>query len=125
MRGPIRASSLRRSAASSSDSTPNRRWPSALEQLRRFHVRLAFVGTDGFSAQAGLTTHLVEGAEIVKSMAALADTTVVVADSSKYAKHGFVNVLQLSEVDILISDDGIEATKRAEITDLGVDLRLV
>lgn len=99
--------------------------PSALEQLRRFHVRLAFVGTDGFSAQAGLTTHLVEGAEIVKSMAALADTTVVVADSSKYAKHGFVNVLQLNEVDILISDEGIEATKRAEITDLGVDLRLV
>ncbi len=99
--------------------------PAALEQIKRFHVHLAFVGTDGFSAEAGLTTHLVEGAEIVRSMAALADKTVVVADSSKYGKHGFVNVLHLSEVDILISDAGIRTAHRVEITDLGVDLRLV
>jgi hypothetical protein len=35
--------------------------PLALDTIEKLNVRLAFVGTDGFSLERGMTTHLVEG----------------------------------------------------------------
>ncbi|MEW5815688.1 MAG: DeoR/GlpR family DNA-binding transcription regulator [Spirochaetota bacterium] len=79
----------------------------ALHDLEQFHVKYAFVGTDGFSIETGLTTHLTEGAEIVRKMAQQAETTVLVADSSKYGKMGFALVLPVSELDTIITDTKI------------------
>ncbi|TVR68921.1 MAG: DeoR/GlpR transcriptional regulator [Spirochaetaceae bacterium] len=93
--------------------------PLALEHIRRFHVRTAFVGTDGFSPRNGLSTHLVEGAEIVKAMATAADRVVLLADSSKYNGNGFVSVLPLSRVDILIVDAGLPLEAVREIENEG------
>ncbi|MFA7566402.1 MAG: DeoR/GlpR family DNA-binding transcription regulator [Alkalispirochaeta sp.] len=98
--------------------------PLAVEELSRFHVRLAFVGTDGFTLDAGFTTHLVEGAEIVRKMASQAETTVAVADSSKFGKVGFVRVLGVSDIDVLITDSGIPEDVRQELVALGVDVRV-
>jgi DeoR family galactitol utilization operon repressor len=81
--------------------------PIALQELERFHVNRAFVGTDGFSPETGLTTHLVEGAEIVKKMAAQARETILVADSSKYGKTGFVFVLPLTSISRLVVDSNL------------------
>jgi DeoR family transcriptional regulator, galactitol utilization operon repressor len=99
--------------------------PLALEAIRRFNVRLAFVGTDGLSAERGMTTHLAEGAEIVKAMVARAETSVLLADSSKYGRSGFVSVLPLSGVDIMIIDDGLTEPAAEELRAASVDLRLV
>ncbi len=78
--------------------------PIALAELERFHVRRAFVGTDGFTLEKGLTTYLVEGAEIVKRMAAQAQETILVADSTKFGKVGFVHVLPLHRIHRIITD---------------------
>jgi DeoR family galactitol utilization operon repressor len=82
--------------------------PVALRDLEQFHVRLAFIGTDGFSTESGLTTHLVEGAEIVRKMAAQAETTVLVADSTKHGKVGFARVLPVSSVHQIITDSDMK-----------------
>lgn len=99
--------------------------PIALRELEQFHARLAFVGTDGFSIEHGATTHLVEGAEIVRRMAARAEQTVMLADSSKYGRVGFARVLDLREVSLVISDEGLPESAREELDEAGVDLRLV
>ncbi|MFP4154043.1 MAG: DeoR/GlpR family DNA-binding transcription regulator [Alkalispirochaeta sp.] len=99
--------------------------PLAVEDLARFHVRLAFVGTDGFSVDAGFTTHLVEGAEIVRKMADQAETTVAVADSTKCGRKGFVRVLEAGEVDVLITDSGIPVDVKTALIEVGVDVRVV
>lgn len=98
--------------------------PMALEQLERFHVRLAFVGTDGFSLNNGLTTHLVEGAEIVKKMADQADRVVLTADSTKYGKTGFVQVLPLRRISSIITDDELRSEDRVELEEAGVEITL-
>ncbi len=83
--------------------------PIALRTIADFNVALAFVGTDGFSLENGMTTQLVEGAEIVKAMRIRARETWLVADSSKYGKSGFVGVLPLSAVNGIITDSGLQA----------------
>ena len=99
--------------------------PLALQELDRFHVRFSFVGTDGFTPEKGLTTHLVEGAEIVKKMAAQAAETIVVADSSKYGKTGFVLVLPLSHVDRIITDSAISEQAIFNLKEQKIDLEIV
>jgi DeoR family galactitol utilization operon repressor len=94
--------------------------PMALQELERFHVRLAFVGTDGFSMEGGLTTHLVEGAEIVRRMAERSETTILVADSSKFGKIGFVHVLPVRQVETLITDGELPSAAQAELKEAGV-----
>ena len=94
--------------------------PIALETLGKINVRLAFVGTDGFSIERGMTTHLIEGAEIVKTMKKRAQTTVLVADSSKYGRFGFFNVLPLTSMDLIITDNNLDAKAEAELIEADV-----
>jgi DeoR family galactitol utilization operon repressor len=90
--------------------------PVALRTIAGLNVRLAFVGTDGFSTEKGLTTQLVDGAEIVKAMRECAEETILLADSSKWGKTGFVNVLPLAAMDAIITDTdlGEDATRDLE-----------
>lgn len=97
----------------------------AIKAIMDFNVRLAFVGTDGFSVERGMTTQLVEGSEIVKAMKNRAQETWLVADSSKYGKSGFVNVLSLSEVDGIITDSGIDGAALSSMRESALDLRVV
>jgi DeoR family galactitol utilization operon repressor len=94
--------------------------PIALETIGRLNVRLAFVGTDGFTLERGMTTHLMEGAEIVKAMKAHAETTVLVADSSKYGRIGFSGVLPLSAMDLIITDGNLGDKALGELRDAGI-----
>ncbi len=99
--------------------------PVALRTLAGLNVRLAFVGTDGFSIEKGMTTQLFEGAEIVKAMRRCARETFLVADSTKYGKTGFVNVLPLSEIDGLITDTGLDPAAVSALAEAKVECRLV
>ena len=99
--------------------------PVALRTIAGLNVRLAFVGTDGFSLQKGMTTQLVEGAEIVKAMSACAEVTLLLADSSKWGKTGFVNVLPLSKVEGIITDKGMAPEAAAELEAASIRCTLV
>jgi len=96
--------------------------PIALETISRLNVRLAFVGTDGFTLERGMTTHLMEGAEIVKAMKAHAQTTVLTADSSKYGKIGFSNVLPLSAMDLILTDWDLKDEAEAELREAEITI---
>lgn len=96
--------------------------PLALSDIESFHVKYAFLGTGGFSIEGGLTTQLVEGAEIVRKMTELAEIKVLVADSSKFGLNGFVRILPLETMDILITDAGLPKESRHQIEQLGIQV---
>jgi DeoR family galactitol utilization operon repressor len=99
--------------------------PIALETISRVNVRLAFVGTDGFTLERGMTTNLMEGAEIVKAMKAHARTTVLTADSGKYGKIGFAGVLPLSAMDIILTDNNLDEKAEADLREAGISVTKV
>jgi DeoR family transcriptional regulator, galactitol utilization operon repressor len=98
--------------------------PMALRDLENFHVRLAFLGTGGFSLETGLTSHLVEGAEILRKMTELAEKRVLVADSAKYGQNGFVRILPLDRIDVLISDKGLPEEECRRLEETGIEVIL-
>jgi len=67
----------------------------------------------------------VEGAEMVKTMAEQAEKRVLVVDSSKFGRSGFVSIMPLKRIDTLISDTDFPADQAALLTDLGIDVHLV
>ena len=98
--------------------------PVALKDLENYHVKYAFLGTGGFSVETGLTSQLVDGAEIFRKMSEQAEKVVVVADSSKYGKNGFVKIYPLGRADILITDNSLprETVSRLEEESLEIIL---
>lgn len=99
--------------------------PAALKQLQEFHVKMTFTGTDGLTLEHGLTTHLMENAEIVRQMCKQATKRVLVADSSKFGKQGFVRIFSLSEIDVLITDGGLDPSAVEEIRSMGIAVIVV
>lgn len=99
--------------------------PGALASVEAFNVRLAFFGTDGFSVGRGLTTAFAEGAEVIRAMRARSTESWLVADSSKYGKAGFVSVMDLADLTGAITDSGLVAEAREELSSSGLDVRFV
>lgn len=99
--------------------------PVALRTIADFNVRLAFFGTDGFSAERGLTTGFAEGAEVIRAMTARAEEAWLVADASKYDRAGFVSVMDLSGVTGVITDNELGAQARQALLDSDVSARFV
>jgi DeoR family galactitol utilization operon repressor len=99
--------------------------PVALRTIAGLNVRIAFVGTDGFTLEKGMTTQLVEGAEIVKAMSARAEETLLLADSTKWGRSGFVNVLPLESVNGIITDEGLADSAKAELETASIKCTLV
>jgi DeoR family galactitol utilization operon repressor len=99
--------------------------PVSLVDLENFHVKYAFVGTSGFSLETGMTTDLVDGAEVIKKMNQQARKTILLADSTKYGKNGFVKILSLDHLDSIICDTGLPDETAEKIRESGTDIRLV
>lgn len=78
--------------------------PIAERSIGDFNTRIAFLGTDGFSPERGLTTRFVEGGQVATVMRDRAEETWLVADSSKFGQAGFVSFLPLSGITGIITD---------------------
>ncbi|RMB61849.1 DeoR/GlpR family DNA-binding transcription regulator [Tessaracoccus antarcticus] len=88
--------------------------PIAERSIGDFNTRIAFLGTDGFSPERGLTTRFVEGGQVATMMRDRAEETWLVADSSKFGQAGFVTFLPLAGItgiitDSLISDEAAQS----------------
>ncbi len=96
--------------------------PIPLSQLDTFHVNRMFIGTDGFSLEHGLYGDTVDKVDVVKKMSQRTETRILLADSSKYGKKGFVPTLPLTAIDILITDTELPKTIIKQIEEAGIQV---
>ena len=95
--------------------------PYANELLGRLHVTTTVLSAAGIAEEGLFNAHLLL-AETEQAMLRAAGRVIVVADSSKFGRKSLTLVAALSEIDVVVSDDGLGDDWRTTITAASTDL---
>lgn len=91
--------------------------PIAQESFKRFNVEKVFLGTNGVSIDAGLTTTNLDEAMIKSAMIQCAKTRILLADHSKFNKVYLNTFASLSMIDMIITDSKTDVASLKTIVD--------
>jgi len=94
--------------------------PTALESLNVVVMDRVFLGVCGIDPRLGATTIEADEAAVFRAMSRRAKQVIVVADSSKIGMCSPAVICPITDIDILITDDGItddavKAFKRSDV----------
>jgi DeoR/GlpR family transcriptional regulator of sugar metabolism len=98
--------------------------PEALEGLGQLTADTAFLGCDGWTIAGGITTAHPLIAEVGRMMAERARKVIVLADSSKLLRAGFVSIIPTRRIDLMITDSAAPAEIVSILRDEGVEVIL-
>lgn len=90
-----------------------------LQTLSGLLVDVAFLGSNGFSVEHGCTTPDLAEAAVKTAFVVAARKRVVLADHSKYGTDQLSRFAKLSEIDVLVTDSGLDAGAVAVLEDAG------
>ena len=96
----------------------------ALRQLAALRVDVAFVGTNGFSVERGLSTPDPAEAAVKHAICLAAAQTVVLADHTKLDQESAMRFAAIDEFDVLISDRGLAEGDRQALEEAGIEVVL-
>jgi DeoR family fructose operon transcriptional repressor len=94
----------------------------AVGALESVFADVALIGTNGISVDRGLTTPDQPEATIKNAMLKSARRRVILADHSKFGEDHFAQFGDLSDIDVLITDIGVDKNIAADIAALGVSV---
>lgn len=92
----------------------------ALHLLADIHVDVAFMGANGLSVTRGLTTPDPAEAAVKRAMIAAAGRTVVLADHTKIGNDYFARFGVLADVDLLVTDTGLDDQDTDDLESAGL-----
>jgi DeoR/GlpR family transcriptional regulator of sugar metabolism len=87
--------------------------PVAVSVIRSLHLDLLFLGTHGMDERGGLTSPNLMEAETNRAFIEAARRLCVVADHTKWGVVGLSSFARLDEVDVLVTDSGIDDAARS------------
>jgi DeoR family transcriptional regulator, fructose operon transcriptional repressor len=90
--------------------------------LDRIRADVAFLGTNGLTADHGLSTPDHEEAAAKRAMVASGRRVVCLVDSSKIGVEAPLRFAELAELDVVVTDDGISTEDRRAIERAGVEV---
>jgi DeoR/GlpR family transcriptional regulator of sugar metabolism len=99
--------------------------PQTLAQLQEMRASKVFLGADGLTLQSGATTANVLMAEVDRMMVEHSQQVILVTDSSKFGRVGFVPVKPVNSFHMIITDTNAPPTMVQAFRDLGVEVLLV
>jgi DeoR family transcriptional regulator, fructose operon transcriptional repressor len=94
----------------------------ALRALGDTYVDVAFVGTNGITLERGLTTPDPAEAAVKRAMVAAARRVVVLADHTKVGVDHFARFADVKDVDVLVTDSGLDDALAARIEAAGPEV---
>jgi len=94
----------------------------AADFFKGLNVQKLFLATAGISLKSGLTYPSISDLVVKKAMIDAADTTYLVADSTKIGKSSFASLGALSLIDYIITDAGIEQKHKALFKENEIEL---
>ncbi len=96
--------------------------PLTVATLERLHMDMLFLGTHGIDPESGLTCPNLLEAQTNQAMAAAARRVVVLADHTKWGITAIARTLKLSEIDMVVTDSGLDRSAREILADRVGDL---
>ncbi|MEV7541700.1 DeoR/GlpR family DNA-binding transcription regulator [Streptomyces sp. NPDC089915] len=97
----------------------------ALRAYAEIRADVLFLATNGFDADAGLTTPDPAEAAVKRAAIAAARRVVLLADSAKAGQERFARFGSLADVSLLITDTGLAPADRAAVEAAGTEVVLV
>lgn len=94
----------------------------AADFFNGLNVQKLFLATAGISLKSGLTYPSISDLVVKKAMIDAADTTYLVADSTKIGKSAFASLGALSLIDYIITDSDIEDKHKTIFRDHEIEL---
>jgi DeoR family transcriptional regulator, fructose operon transcriptional repressor len=88
----------------------------ALQVLDGLTVDIAFLGTNGFSADRGCTTPDPAEAAVKSAMVRAARNRVLLADHTKYGNDLFSRFARIGDLDVIVTDDALNPTAVEELS---------
>ena len=96
--------------------------PETVGALADLRVDVVFLGTNGITADHGLTTPDWDEAAAKRARVASARRTVVLADASKVGTEAPHRFASPEEIDVIVTDDAISTADRRELTRAGMEV---
>ncbi|WP_175410748.1 DeoR/GlpR family DNA-binding transcription regulator [Streptomyces sp. TRM64462] len=94
----------------------------ALRSYGQIRADVVFVGANGFSLAHGLTTPDLAEAAVKRAVIGAARRVVLLADSAKHGQEHFARFGDLTDVDLLITDQGLSPQDTAAIEAAGTEV---
>jgi DeoR family fructose operon transcriptional repressor len=94
----------------------------ALAALDDLRVDVSFIGVNAFSLQHGLLTPNHDEASVKAAMIRAGRRVVVLTDSSKFGQESLVRFGQISQIDAVVTDDGISESDARALEALDIDV---
>ncbi|HET7012123.1 MAG TPA: DeoR/GlpR family DNA-binding transcription regulator [Anaerolineales bacterium] len=97
----------------------------ARRSLSRIYAARAFIGVDGISLKAGVTTPISAEADIARQMVERTrGQVVIVADHSKWGVVSNFEIASIDDIHVLVSDRGLPPRARTDLEDRGIQVVL-
>jgi DeoR family fructose operon transcriptional repressor len=94
----------------------------ALDALKNVYADVALLGTNGISIERGLTTPDQPEAAVKRAMLNSAKRKVILADHTKFGDDHFASFGDLTDIDVVITDRGVDQNyaEKIELLDVKV-----
>jgi DeoR/GlpR family transcriptional regulator of sugar metabolism len=90
--------------------------------LKSFHVDILFIGCDGADSKSGFYASDLLISSLEQEMINIASRVVVVTESWKFGRKGFVRYAKPEQVHTLVTDARLSSTDRTNLTESGINV---
>jgi DeoR/GlpR family transcriptional regulator of sugar metabolism len=88
--------------------------------IKQLRVDKTFIGADAIHPDGSIYNVNIDEVSIKQAMISVASQVILIADSSKFEKTGFVKICDLSQVQLVITDRGLSPEKSELIRSFNV-----
>lgn len=96
----------------------------AMNTIKNLNVDKAFIAVNGISMKRGLTTPNIDTAGYKTELINAANEVIVLADNSKLNQNKFVKFADVSDVDLIITDENADDVFIEEAKKAGIDVQI-
>lgn len=93
-----------------------------VRSLEQFNADTVFLASSGFGLEHGVTTGNILEVEVKRTMVEQARKVVLTADGSKFGRSLSLNVVPISEIDVLISDHQLSDAEAQTLQEIGLEV---